>query len=34
MELDKTDVEEMWICPVTLFVLGRYPNYIYIKKED
>lgn len=21
----------MWICPVTLFVLGRYPNFIYIK---
>ena len=23
----------MWICPVTLFVLGRYPKYIYIKKQ-
>ena len=22
----------MWICPVTLFVLGRYPKYLYIKK--
>ena len=22
-----------WICPVTLFVLGRYPNHIYIKKN-
>ena len=22
----------MWICPVTLFVLGRYPKFIYIKK--
>lgn len=21
-----------WICPVTLFVLGRYPKYIYIKE--
>ena len=20
-----------WICPVTLFVLGRYPNFLYIK---
>ena len=20
-----------WICPVTLFVLGRYPKYLYIK---
>lgn len=25
--------EKFWICPVTLFVLGRYPNYIYIKKN-
>ena len=23
----------MWICPVTLFVLGRYPKYLYIKHE-
>ena len=23
---------EIWLCPVTLFVLGRYPKYIYIKK--
>ncbi|MBQ6278335.1 MAG: hypothetical protein IJK68_01320 [Muribaculaceae bacterium] len=22
----------IWLCPVTLFVLGRYPKYIYIKK--
>lgn len=22
----------MWICPVTLFVLGRYPNYIYVRR--
>ena len=22
----------MWICPVTLFVLGRYPKHIYVKK--
>lgn len=21
----------MWICPVTLFVLGRYPKYIYVR---
>lgn len=26
--------EKFWICPVTLFVLGRYPNYIYIKKDN
>ena len=23
---------EIWICPVTLTVLGHYPHYIYIKK--
>lgn len=26
------DHTTMWICPVTLFVLGRYPKHIYIKK--
>ena len=25
---------EIWLCPVTLFVLGRYPKYIYIKKTE
>ena len=23
---------QMWICPVTLFVLGRYPKYLYIRR--
>lgn len=23
---------DIWLCPVTLFVLGRYPKYLYIKK--
>jgi len=23
---------EIWLCPVTLFVLGRYPRYLYVKK--
>ena len=23
---------KIWLCPVTLFVLGRYPAYIYLKK--
>lgn len=23
----------VWICPVTLFVLGRYPKYIYVRKR-
>ena len=25
--------EDIWICPVTLAVLGEYPKYIYIKNE-
>ena len=25
---------EIWLCPVTLFVLGRYPKYLYIKKNE
>ena len=25
--------KNIWICPVTLFVLGNYPAYIYIKKS-
>lgn len=29
----KTQIRTMWICPVTLFVLGRYPKYIYIKRK-
>lgn len=24
----------IWLCPVTLFVLGQYPKYIYIKKAS
>ncbi len=32
---DATDCEDfqrsIWICPITLFVLGRYPKYIYVK---
>ena len=27
----KDVITTMWICPVTLFVLGRYPRYIYVK---
>ena len=23
---------KIWLCPVTLFVLGTYPAYIYVKK--
>jgi len=25
--------QNIWICPVTLFVLGYYPAYIYLKKN-
>ncbi len=25
---------DIWLCPVTLFVLGQYPKYIYVKKAD
>ncbi len=24
---------DIWLCPVTLFVLGRYPKYLYIRKS-
>ena len=34
-DYDTTGFEDfhrsVWICPVTLFVLGRYPKYIYVK---
>lgn len=29
---DENKTMRMWICPVTLFVLGRYPKHIYIRK--
>ena len=25
--------KKIWLCPVTLFVLGTYPAYIYLKKN-
>ena len=36
---DVTDIEgfrlkQIWICPVTLCVLGTYPQYLYIKKVE
>ena len=24
---------DIWLCPVTLFVLGQYPKYLYVKKS-
>lgn len=31
--IDKNDGHKvkMWVCPVTLFVLGRYPKYLYVR---
>lgn len=26
--------QNIWICPVTLFVLGTYPKFIYVKKKN
>lgn len=25
---------DIWLCPVTLFVLGKYPKYMYVKKAS
>ena len=33
VEKEWVSVKQFWICPVTLFVLGRYPKHIYIKKN-
>jgi hypothetical protein len=30
--IGQNETKTFWICPVTLFVLGRYPKHIYIKK--
>lgn len=30
--LSKKTISTFWICPVTLFVLGRYPQFLAIKK--
>ena len=31
--LPEVGEKQIWLCPVTLFVLGQYPKYIYIKKN-
>jgi hypothetical protein len=31
--IGQEEQRNFWICPVTLFVLGRYPKHIYIKKN-
>lgn len=31
---NKEGIDEMWLCPVTLFVLGEYPKHIYISKIE
>ena len=25
---------KLWLCPVTLYVMGEYPEYLYVKKVD
>ena len=30
----KLIITKMWICPVTLFVIGRYPKYLYISRYE
>ena len=32
--LENVTTKGFWICPVTLFVLGRYPNHIYIVNKN
>ena len=27
-------MKRIWVCPVTLCVLGRYPKYLYVKKVE
>lgn len=30
--VDGEEFPDVWLCPVTLFVLGRYPKYIYFRR--
>ena len=33
-EVKGVQLPRIWLCPVTLFVLGRYPKFIYFKRID
>lgn len=33
-EVGGVQLPRIWLCPVTLFVLGRYPKFIYFKRID
>lgn len=33
-EVADVKLTHVWLCPVTLFVLGRYPQYIYFKRVE
>ena len=33
-QIDDVKLNRVWLCPVTLFVLGRYPQYIYFRRVD
>lgn len=32
--MTRPHIPTIWLCPVTLFVLGEYPEYLYIKKLE
>lgn len=32
--VDGEEFPDVWLCPVTLFVLGRYPKYIYFRRRS
>ena len=32
--VDGEEFSLVWLCPVTLFVLGRYPKYIYFRRRS
>ena len=33
-QIGDVKLNHVWLCPVTLFVLGRYPQYIYFKRVE
>ena len=33
-QIGDVKLNHVWLCPVTLFVLGRYPQYIYFRRID
>lgn len=33
-QVGNVKLPKVWLCPVTLFVLGRYPQYIYFRRFE